>query len=121
MTDVAKLVDRYIEMWNETDPERRRALVAQTLTDDAGYLDPQMSGDGHEGIDAMIAAVQERFPGFRFRLVQGPDAHHDRVRFAWQLHAAGDGAAVATGIDFGTLADEGRLCAVTGFLEHAAA
>ena len=32
MPDAATIVRTYIEMWNETDPERRLALVSQTLT-----------------------------------------------------------------------------------------
>jgi hypothetical protein len=41
------------------------------------------------------------------------------VRFTWQL-VAENGDAVATGVDFATVADDGRLRAVTGFLEPAA-
>ena len=117
MTDVATLVDNYIAAWNEKDRQRRRALVAQTFTEDADYLDPLMNGEGQDGIDAMIAAVQQQYADYRFELAAGPDAHNDRVRFSWQLVGNGDGAAVATGYDFGTLADDGRLRSVTGFLE----
>src|SRR4051812_1462021 len=99
-TDVTTLVDDYIASWNETDAERRRALVARTWTDDATYIDPLMAGEGADGIDAMIAGVQEKYAGFRFQLAQGPDAHNDRVRFAWHL-VGPDGNRVATGFDFG--------------------
>jgi hypothetical protein len=75
-----------------------------------------MTGEGIDGIDAMIAAAQQQFPGHRFTLASGPDAHHDRVRFAWSLSANG-GAPVAVGVDFATVAPDGRLRAVTGFLE----
>ncbi len=85
MADIQKVVDDYIATWNETDPERRRALIAETWTEDATYLDPLMSGDGLDGIDAMIAGAQAAYPGHRFELSSGPDLHHDRVRFAWQL------------------------------------
>ena len=120
MADVATVVERYIAMWNETDPERRRSIIAEAWTDDATYLDPGMAGDGPDGIDAMVAGVQERFPGHRFELSAGPDAHHDRVRFSWHLVADGGGP-IATGHDFATLSDDGRLRSVTGFLETAAA
>lgn len=119
MPDTATVVDTYIDAWNETDSDRRRELIAQVWTDDATYLDPMMSGDGHDGIDAMIAGVQEQFAGARFELAGAPDAHHDRVRFTWHLKPAGGGDTMAVGIDFGTLADDGRLRSVTGFLEAA--
>src|SRR4051794_10587510 len=40
MIDFTGVVDRYIAIWNETDPARRRDLVGQTWTDDATYVDP---------------------------------------------------------------------------------
>ena len=120
MPQIAAVVDNYIAMWNETAPERRRAIIAETWTDDARYLDPVMSGEGADGIDAMVAAAQQQFPGHRFELTQGPDAHNDRVRFAWKLVGPQNGTPVAAGVDFGTVAADGRLQAVTGFLEPTA-
>ncbi len=116
MSDTDDLVHRYISMWNETDPVRRRELAARTVTDDARYLDPLMAGDGVDGIAEMIAGAQQQFPGHRFALVAGPDAHHDRVRFSWSLTANG-GEPVAIGVDFATLAQDGRMGSITGFLE----
>jgi hypothetical protein len=117
MSNVTALVDTYIALWNETDPARRRSLVEQTFTADGSYVDPLMEGQGIDGIDAMVAAAQAQFPGTRFELHAGPDAHHDRVRFSWQLKPAGGGEALATGLDVGVL-DDGRFASVTGFLER---
>ena len=117
MTDHNALIDTYIASWNETDAERRRELVSRTWAEDATYVDPLMSGEGIDGIDAMIAGVQQQYPGHRFELADGPDAHHDRVRFSW--HLVGDAGPIATGFDFGTLTEDGRLRDVTGFLEVA--
>jgi SnoaL-like protein len=119
MPDPTTLVRTYIEMWNETNPQRRRQLVASTVTDDASYLDPLMSGQGPDGISEMIAGAQQQFPGHRFELVSGPDAHHDRVRFTWSLGPP-EGQPVAIGIDFATTAEDGRMRDITGFLEPAA-
>jgi len=116
MTNPVELVDRYLDGWNETDAGRRRALIAATWTDAATYLDPMMQGEGRDGIDAMIRAVQDRFPGHRFRRAGEVDAHHDRIRFSWELAAEG-GPALAKGTDFGVLAD-GRFQVVTGFLDQ---
>lgn len=116
MPTVNALIDDYIAMWNETDAARRRELIARTWTEGARYLDPLMQGDGHAGIDAMVRGVHERFPGHVFRLTGAVDAHHDRVRFAWDL-AAPDGTPLVKGIDFGVVAADQRLHAVTGFLE----
>ena len=118
MTNIAATVDKYIATWNEPDGERRTALAAEVWTDDGTYLDPLMRGEGPDEIAAMIGAAQAQFPGHRFELAFGPDAHNDVVRFAWRL--VGDGAPVAAGVDFATVAEDGRLRRVTGFLEAVA-
>ena len=117
MSDPATIVARYIEIWNETDAAARQALIAQTWTADASYLDPMMRGDGAAGIDAMIAGVQAQFPGFQFRQLGAVDAFNDRVRFSWECGPGPDGAALIAGTDFAQLSTDGRLAAVTGFLD----
>jgi SnoaL-like domain len=116
MTDVPTLIDGYIAMWNEPDPERRRALVAEVVTDDATYVDPLVEGEGQDGIDALIAGAQAQYPGHRFVLDGAPEAHHDRVRFTWHLVPDG-GDPIAVGRDIGVIAGDGRLRDVVGFLE----
>jgi hypothetical protein len=117
MADLTALIDGYIAMWNEADPGRRRELVTATVTDDATYLDPMLSGEGASGIDEMIAGAQQQFPGHRFKLSSGPDAHHDVVRFAWRLYGPDGDTPVVAGVDFATVSDDGRLSKITGFLE----
>ena len=118
MTDVSTVVDTYLAAWNETDAGRRRELVARTFTEDGDYVDPLMKGEGTDGIDTMIAAAQQAYPNHRFELAAGPDAHNDRVRFTWNLHGPDGNGPVAVGVDFGTVAEDGRLRSVTGFLEQ---
>lgn len=120
MTDTTALVDRYIAIWNETDAGRRRALIDETWIEDALYVDPMMRGDGRADIDAMIAAIQERFPGHRFRRTSEVDAHNGRLRFRWELRPE-DGPALVGGTDFGEVAADGRLSGITGFIDQAPA
>ena len=118
MNDVNEVVDGYIAMWNEPDPARRRELIARTWSTEARYVDPMQSGEGREGIDGMVAAVQERFPGFRFRRAGKLDGHNQHVRFGWELVGPDGGAPVVAGVDFGVLADDGRLRTIVGFLDQ---
>jgi hypothetical protein len=110
------LVDTYIAIWNEQDATQRRALIAQLFTEDASYLDPLMAGQGHNGIDAMIEAAQQQFAGLSFRPLDRVDEHNNHMRFSWEL-AAENGSAIAGGTDFATLAADGRIQTVIGFLD----
>lgn len=119
MTNSDATIDRYFAIWNETDPQRRRALIAQTWTEDASYRDPLLTGDGLAGIDAMVAGFQAQFPGKQVRRTGPIDAHHDRVRFAFEIGPEG-GPPLAGGLDVGVLAGD-RLRSLTGFLDFAPA
>jgi hypothetical protein len=119
-TGITELVDRYIAIWNETDAGQRRALIDQTWTADALFVDPIMRGDGRAGIDAMIAAVQVRFPDHRFRRTSAIDAHNGRIRFRWEL-GPDDGPVLVAGTDFGEIDAAGLLSGIIGFFDEAPA
>jgi len=118
-TDFTALADRYIAMWNETDARRRRGLIAELWTETARYRDPMLAGDGLDGIDAMVAAVQAQYPNHRFHRTGAVDAHHQALRFGWALQDA-DQALFVVGIDIGEVAADGRLQSITGFFDQVA-
>ena len=118
MTDAQGIATRYIACWNERDPKRRRALLHALWTEDATYLDPLMRAEDRNGVAALIEGVQARFADSRFALTGRADGHADRLRFSWSLGPEG-GEAVVEGTDFAELAADGRLRAVTGFLDRA--
>jgi len=109
------LAEQYIAAWNETDAERRRAIIAGSWAADAAYVDPMMNGAGHDGIAAMIGGAQAQFPGFRFSLISKVDAYGDKMRFRWGAGPEGS-EPVIEGADFIVVAND-RLQSVTGFLD----
>lgn len=116
MRDANRLAEDYVALWNEPSRPRRLALLEQTWTADATYADPLMRGSGRDEIDALIAAAQERFPGFRFALLGPADGVGEHVRFSWGLGPqAGD--AIVKGTDF-VLRDGDRIRSVTGFFDQ---
>ncbi len=119
MSTINETVANYIAAWNETDPERRRAMVARTWADDGRYLDAHREGEGQAAIDAMIGATQGRFAGYRFRLSSGIEAHHDRVRFSWTAGGTAEAPLFFAGTDFATFGPDGRFRMVTGFTDAA--
>ena len=117
MTATTAHADRYLAAWNETDPEARRAAVAEVFSDDVRYTDPMVDVRGAEALAATIGAVQAQFPGFVFRLAGPADAHHDQVRFTWELGPERAEAPIV-GSDVALLDGDGRISAVLGFLDR---
>jgi len=115
MTNATQIIQNYIAVWNETDPSRRDALLAEGWTDDAVYVDPLMQGEGRSQISDLIGAVHDRFPGFRFTLDRAVDSYRDRIRFTWTLGPENEPDMIK-GTDF-CIVENGRLKAVTGFLD----
>jgi SnoaL-like protein len=112
------LAQRYIDTWNETNADARAAAVAALYAEEARYVDPLVDAAGHDAITATIGAVQQRFPGFRFRLAGPVDAHHDQFRFRWELGPTGAAEAPIAGSDVAVRAGDGRLAGVVGFLDR---
>jgi hypothetical protein len=110
------IINTYIAAWNETDPHARRVLVELVWGADARYVDPLVVAEGKEAIDATIAAVQQQFPGYAFRLSGPVDSHHDLARFTWELGPDGE-APVVIGFDVAEMAGDGRIRSVHGFLD----
>jgi hypothetical protein len=114
--DAAGIARSYIALWNETDATRRHQLLEEGWAADARYVDPIMQASGREQISALVGAVHQRYPGFRFGLAGKADAHGEHVRFSWTLGPSGTEDLIQ-GTDFVQLAANGKLQSVTGFLD----
>ncbi|MEV4535140.1 nuclear transport factor 2 family protein [Asanoa sp. NPDC049518] len=112
-----ELAERYIAVWNETDPTKRRRDIDDLWAPEGRYVDPLAVAEGRAAIDATVAAVQGQFPGMTFRLAGPVDGHHNQARFTWELGPAG-GEAPIVGFDVATTGDDGRLTQVLGFLDR---
>jgi hypothetical protein len=113
-TDITATVDAYLSAWNERDPQRRAELIERAWSERGRLIDPPLAADGHAAISDMASAMHEHYAGHGFRRTTDVDAHHDQLRFAWEL-VGPDGAVALTGLDVGELAPDGRLQRVTGF------
>ena len=106
------LVARYLQTWNETDPDARRKAIDELWAPDGVYSDPMATAEGRDQIDATIAAVQGQFAGLAFTLASPVDAHDDVARFTWNL-----GDEFVVGFDVLVLDADGRIANVYGFLD----
>ncbi|HEX4064046.1 MAG TPA: nuclear transport factor 2 family protein [Streptosporangiaceae bacterium] len=109
-------IERYIESWNQTDPQARRDQIAELWAADASYTDPMAQAHGHDEIDKLVAGAQAQFPGLTFHLIGPVDAHHQQARFTWGLGPAG-AEPLVIGFDVAVAGQDGRLTSVLGFLD----
>jgi hypothetical protein len=119
MQDVQTIVTRYIDSFNETDADRRRALLESLYTAECTYTDPQVDLVGTDQINGFIGQTQEHFPGLTFTLGGPIDAHHNQARFQWHAGPAAAPDAIV-GFDVIVMEDD-RIRHVYGFIDVAPA
>ncbi len=112
-----EIIEKYIACWNETDPQRRRALIDEVWAVGATYTDPMAELRGRAEIDAGVAGAQQMFPGMVFTLAGPVDAHHNQARFTWHLGPEGAAEPLVIGFDVAIADDNGQLRSVHGFLD----
>jgi hypothetical protein len=112
--DLTATVDAYFAMWNEADVAKRAKQIEKAWAADGRYVDPARDAQGHDGLNEMVEAARPHFPEHSVRRTSGIDAHHDQLRFSWEV-VGPDGSVPVAGIDVGVLAPDGRLRQITGF------
>src|SRR5205823_3680571 len=106
------LIARYVAMWHETDPDRRRAAVEELFTPDAEHFTATLEARGYDEITARVSGAYERFvaPGqYRFRSADDVQSHHDTVTFHWEMVDVTDGSVAGAGLDVFLLNGDGRI------------
>jgi hypothetical protein len=120
MTDIATFVDRYINIWNEPDPQRRRQTIRDLWQEHAHHLARTIEAVGHDGIETRVANAYEKWvkeKGNVFRLRDGVDGHHGTIKLRWEMLPAAGGEVVSIGFDFLVLGEDGRIRTGYQFIE----
>lgn len=107
-----QLADRYVAVWNETDPERRRHAIADLWTADGQHYVNAREVRGLDALDQRVTGSHEknvRDNGYRFRAKPDARALHDVVTFHWEMLPADSEAVVATGLEFLIVDPQGRI------------
>jgi uncharacterized protein len=107
-----ELMNRYMGLWNEPDAELRRKSITELWVEDGAQFTSQNEYHGYKALEGRVEAAYEQFVekgGFVFRLAGDINAHHDAVKFNWEMVPAAGGEAAATGLIFLLLSDDGRI------------
>jgi SnoaL-like domain len=112
MDNAQQLADRYVAVWHETDPERRRRAIADLWTPDGEHYVGAREVRGYDELEQRIKGSHEkniRDNGHRFRAVKGARALRDVVTFHWEMLPATSEQVVATGLEILLIDAQGRI------------
>jgi hypothetical protein len=114
------LLKRYVAVWNEPDPETRRAEVARLWAADGLHFTQTRRFQGTEALFARVTEAYDQFvggQGLRFVSADNLVGHHDAVAFNWLMSPGDSDTVLAVGFDVVTLDGEGRITADYQFNE----
>ncbi len=120
MTDIKEFVERYVNVWNESDDQRRREIIRALWQEDAHHLARTLEAVGHAGIEVRVKNAYEKWvrdKGNVFRLRDGIDGHHDTIKLRWEMLPAAGGEVISIGFDFLVLGKDGRIRTGYQFIE----
>lgn len=113
-TELTALIDRYCAAWCESDAAARTEILEAVWHEQGRYSDPTAEVTGRTALSDLIEETQTRFPGGQVVRLSPVDAHHESFRFTWTMKLGGD-KQLPESIDFGRIAEDGRIGEITGF------
>ncbi len=115
---VQRTVDAYGSAWAEPDEATRRAILDQAWTDGGIYTDPTVYAIGRDElvshIGGFLASPAGDAPSGGLTATSRVELFRGALRFTWAVLAP-DGTVLLEGMDFGTVAADGRLSRISGF------
>ena len=111
LTGIDALLERYLAIYNETDPAKRRADIEALWTPDAVLANASMMYRGHNEIAVGVGRSHDQWvgSGHEFRPGGITSVHHNTARFVWHMHLGDHPEPVAKGTNFMVFTIDGRL------------
>ena len=112
MNHAQHLADRYVSVWNEADPERRRQAIAEIWRPEGQHYVDEREAHGYEALEQRIVGSYERNirdGRHRFRSAPGALGLRDLVVVRWEMMVADGERKVASGLAILIVDGEGRV------------
>jgi hypothetical protein len=104
------------DVFGESDPVHRRAVVDEIFHEDAVFYDPNKGVHrGRDEIDRIAGVIKATHPDFQYQPIAPPEELGDGGRVRWVSGSPGKAPAYA-GTDF-IIARDGRIAAVYLFFD----
>jgi len=131
------LTERYVALWNEPDPDHRRAAIRELWTADGsqvleppqdmvaaanaiGFRAPRLESRGYEQLEERVTRAYDEFVGsgrYRFRRRDNVSRLDGVLKFGWEMVPADGDEVVAIGLEVALLAPDGRIQTDYQFIE----
>jgi hypothetical protein len=134
-TKAELLAERYTAVWMEPDGDRRREAIAAVWSEDANHVlqptqevygaaderavNPLWQVRGHDELEARVTKAYEDFVAsgqMTFRLSERARRLGDVVTWRWE-GVSPDGEVLGAGLEFVTLAPDGRIATDYQFVD----
>jgi hypothetical protein len=112
MIDAQDLADKYVAVWNESDPERRRQQIAALWVTDGQHYTDVREARGYDALEQRIVGSYNknvRDGGHRFGAARDARTLRDILVFHWEMFSPAEGRVAAQGFAVLRLDDEGRI------------
>ena len=129
--DLDELVDRYVALWNEPDPDIRRRLISELWAPDGAqvlvdppeairnaadrlkFSIPPLEVHGYDALEAGVTRAHEMFiaPG-EYVFKRGGNASRplgNVISFTWTMASRADGETAGGGLDVLAIGTDGRI------------
>jgi hypothetical protein len=122
MTNLDELITKYVAIWNEPDADVRQKSIPAVWSEQAGLFNRVNEYHGHAGVERAVQRSYDLFVvrGFRFRPRTQPAAHHNAIRFTWEMITP-EGEVSSIGTQFLVLDEHHRISLDYQFIETAPA
>src|SRR5258707_11723321 len=93
---ISTLLRRNLDVFDESDPARRRALIDEIFTEDCVFCDPNKRVyRGRDEIDRVAGAIKATRPDFQYQPIAGPEELGNGGRIQWPSGRPCEGPAYA--------------------------
>jgi hypothetical protein len=111
MASECDIIERYVAVWNEADPEKRRQLIRSAWTPDGSSCHRLVDAVGYEAIEERVRGSWDKWlrdGKYIFRAKQAA-IHHDAVKLEFVMVEVPEGRVEADGLSFLLRATGGRI------------
>jgi len=113
--DLQTLVNKQIQVWNDTDSKGRLAKMTEIYQDNVSFFDHDGSVNGLEALNERITRLQQKFTGYKFSLIK-IDNSNNVVRYFWNFGPKSNPKLIA-GMDL-IILEKGKMRSLHVFLDH---